>query len=231
MSGSSHSDTRLTTKIKYLRFRWSHDLVIHRLAVRLYNGIMRRIPFEIKYGAGQHLRQKKPPYCLLRTGSVVVQVGAPKDTLQAGRSRGMFFSLLLRGSGKVIIVGPDSESLREFRLIVKRQGIQNVILCPVGAWSTRGTVRLFVNDFHPASSFTEGTKQYDAKRLKAFRVAKMPADSIDNILNEIGTNPPDLISITKMALKARSFKGCEKLLPPDYHTFPLRRRVRITPTS
>jgi FkbM family methyltransferase len=124
----------------------------------------------------------------------------------------MFFSLLLRGSGKVIVVEPDCESIREFRLIGKRQGIQNVILCPVAAWSTRGTGRLFVNDSHPASSFTEGTKEYDAKRLKALRLVEMPADSIDNILNEIGTNTPDLISITTNGAETQILQGMRKTI-------------------
>ena len=63
---------------------------------------MARVPFRLKYAIGQHLRRGRPPYELVRNGSVVVQVGAPRDTLRSGRSRGMHFALRAQGISKVI---------------------------------------------------------------------------------------------------------------------------------
>jgi FkbM family methyltransferase len=197
---------------EYLRFKWSHHLPLHRLAVRTYNAVMRLVPFAIKYGVGKKLREKSPPYCLIEDGSVVVQVGAPQDTLHAGRSRGMYFSLFAGPKGKAIIVEPDADSIRQLDTVTKAKGIQNVILCHTAVWSERKMLRVFVNDAHPASNFTEGTKEYDARRLKDYRIVEVPADTIDNILAENGVEKVDLVSITTNGAEREILAGMRKTI-------------------
>lgn len=197
---------------EYLRFKWSHDLALHRLAVRIYNRVMQVVPFTVKYGLGQKLRRKSPPYCFIAPGSVVVQVGAPQDTLRAGRSRGMYFSFFAGAEGKVVIIEPDRESVQTFTKVAKKQGIHNLVFCPTAVWSEKKMLKVYINDAHPASNFTEGTKSYDAERLKAFRTVEIPTDTMDNILAEQGIDRADLVSITTNGAEQEILKGMQRLV-------------------
>ena len=81
------------------KFLWSHQSTLHRTLVRIANQILLIIPFKLKYAVCVNLKKNSPPYSLVK-GAVVVQVGAPFDTLEAGRSRGMIFSHLVGLMGK-----------------------------------------------------------------------------------------------------------------------------------
>lgn len=78
---------------RYIRFLWSHEATVHRYAVRLANAVLARLPFSFKYALALWLRRNRAPYTLIRAGDTVVQVGAPHDTLRAGRSRAYHFGL------------------------------------------------------------------------------------------------------------------------------------------
>lgn len=186
---------RMMNKV-YLRHRWSHEVQLHRVAVAIYNALMRHVPFSAKYGLGMLFRRKKIPYSLVRKGSVVVQIGAPKDTLLSGRSRGMFFSILTGKKGRVVIIEPDSQSVSEFKSFAGRKNINNISFCTFGAWSKKTSLNIYINDKHPASNFTEGCKAYDEKRLKDFRVVRIPVDTVDSLLEGVGIGKVDLVSIT-----------------------------------
>ena len=92
------------------RFLWSHHSQIHRFLVKIFNRVMQYVPFAIKYGVGQYLRSKHYPYCLIKNGGTVIQVGAPIDTLRSGRSRGMHFALSVGKMGNAVIIEPDVAS-------------------------------------------------------------------------------------------------------------------------
>jgi len=110
----------------YWRFLWSHDLWLHRILVRLYYRLARSIPFRAKYAIGQSIRRKRYPYQLINEGAVVAQIGAPKDTLLAGRSRAMYFSLFAGATGRVLVIEPDPESQAAFRQIMEKQDRTNI---------------------------------------------------------------------------------------------------------
>jgi FkbM family methyltransferase len=196
----------------YLRHRWSHDAWFHRTSVKIFNCIMGRVPFCLKYGVGRQLRQGRPPYSLVKEGSVVVQVGAPLDTLKAGRSRAMYFSLFAGSSGKVVIVEPDQKSIECLETLAERRGIRNMALCPLAAWSENKVLKVFVSDSHPASSFTEGTKKYSANRMKDFHAVEIPADTVDNLLKEMGISRVDLISITTNGAEEQILAGASRTI-------------------
>jgi len=191
----------------YLRFMWSHEHRLHRLAVRVFNAAMRLVPFGIKYGIGRALRASSLPYSLVESGSVVVQIGAPKDTLYAGRARAIYFSLFAGQDGKVVIVEPNTDSLKEYEATFSRRGMHNAILCPVASWSERKMLTLYISDSHPASSFTKGTKDYDQSRLQGFRTVEMSADTIDNILAAHAIQRVDLVSITTNGAEQEILRG------------------------
>jgi len=197
---------------QYIKFLWSHDLAIHRYLVRTYNAFSRYIPFSIKYGLGLKLRGKRFPYCLIKPGSVIVQIGAPRDTLLAGRSRGMYFSLLAGANGKVFIIEPDIESATLFEEMLQARGLNNTIVCRFAAWNEKGVLRIYVNDRHPASSFTEGTKNYTGKRLSEFRVVEMPANTVDELIKQSGVERVDLVSITTNGAERKILEGMRGLI-------------------
>lgn len=197
---------------EYFRFKWSHEHTVHRLAVRLYNTLMRFVPLQIKYAAGKRLRKHSYPYLLVQDGSVVVQIGAPRDTLHAGRSRGMYFSLFAGKRGKVLMIEPDHASLTEYRTVARALNGDNLILCPKAVWSEKKKLRVYVNDFHPASSFTEGTKDYNADIMRGYRVIELEADTLDNILAEQNIEKVDLVSITTNGAEKEIIKGMQAII-------------------
>lgn len=197
----------MINKTEYFRFRWSHDHAIHRRLVRLFNAMMRVIPFDLKYAAGTVVRRNRPPYNLIAPGSAVVQVGAPLDTLMSGRSRAAYFCLLAGSAGKVVIVEPDLTSIRAFRSFARDRGLVNAILSPCAAWSAPGELQIRVNPEHPASNFVEGVKKMESKQLSAFRTLTIPADTLDSILQANDILRLDLASITTNGSEREILKG------------------------
>jgi len=150
-----------------LRYRWNHRHPVHRALVRSYNRVVRVVPFGVKYRIGQAQRRGKPPYRCVEADSTVVQVGAPADTLDAGRSRAMHFALLTRGGGRTVVVEPDARSCQRWAEVLRGNGLTHVTVINSGAWSSRTTLRVRVDDQHPATNYTEGTAVYDERhRLK-----------------------------------------------------------------
>lgn len=186
--------TQIATK-PATRFRWSHQLKIHRLAVRAANKMLHQIPFSIKYAIGQRTRQTKPPYSLLN-GATVMQIGAPFDTLKAGRSRGMYFSLMAGDQGRVFIVEPDPISVETFRNTLRKQNIDNTTVLHSGAWSEETTIKLHVDRRHPATNFSSGTVDYDDDRLNDYQEIEVRGNTVDALLAEQGVEKIDLVSIT-----------------------------------
>ena len=195
---------------EYSRFKWSHNLWLHRMLVRLYNRFMKLVPFGVKYGFGKRLRKDKPPYFLIRPGSVVMQIGAPKDTLRAGRSRGMYFILFSGRGGKAIIVEPNQDSLEAYRKVCQQRGLVNAEFIPSAVWSETRLLRVYINDAHPATNFIEGTVDYSQDRLKEYRVVEIPASTVDQILADHKVPRIDLVSITTNGSERTILKGmCE----------------------
>ncbi|HIB76129.1 MAG TPA: hypothetical protein EYO58_00660, partial [Flavobacteriales bacterium] len=169
----------------YIRHRWNHRLAAHRAAVRISNRILRRVPFWIKYGLGQRARCNKLPYSIINEYSTVLQIGAPADTLHAGRSRAMHFALLAP-KGRVVVIEPDRRSAEQFRALCKERDLVNVSVKEVGAWSSKKKLRLHVDPRHPATNFSEGSTDYDQKRLRDFETHDVDVDTLDNILTSEG---------------------------------------------
>src|SRR5690349_12910453 len=112
------------TERDLLRFRWDHRHPAHRTAVRAANRALASVPLRLKYRAGARLRLGRLPYSLIGPGDVVVQVGAPSDTLHSGRSRGMHMALRSVG-GRAIVVEPDPGSAEEFRKAAAELGLDH----------------------------------------------------------------------------------------------------------
>ncbi len=200
------SDIRISNKV-YWRHRWSHLNPIHQFLVRWYNRVLGLVPFSIKYGIGKRLRGGRPPYCLIGKGSRVVQVGAPRDTLAAGRSRAVYFCLRAGPTGRVIIVEPDPDNTGELQRELDKRRIGQASIHTCAAWSEKATLRLRVNPKHPATNFTEGCADYSAEDLEAFQLQEVEADSLDNILAREGIDGVDLVSITTNGAEIEILRG------------------------
>jgi FkbM family methyltransferase len=180
----------------FLRFKWNHRAKLHRDLIKFYNSIMRYIPFSVKYSIGKNLRSNQPPYSLVPNLSTVIQVGAPKDTLEAGRSRGMYFCIFAQSKCRVIIIEPDPENISKFRLNIQHQSLHNVTLIQNAAWSKNTDLKLYADSRHPATNFISGCTSYNDDRMRDFREINVSAKTIDSILADLGLKQVDLISIT-----------------------------------
>lgn len=177
------------------------------VAVRWYNAFMGLVPFMVKYGLGMRMRRDSPPYSLVKNGSQVVQIGAPRDILRAGRSRGVYFSLFAGDVGKVIIIEPDPDSVKDLEATLEKHGLKNVILHQAAMWSRKGSITVFVDPAHPAANFTEGCLEYDKKIMSRYRARDIPADTLDSVLVEKGIQKLDLVSITTNGSEGEILEG------------------------
>lgn len=193
-----------------LRFRWNHRNQVHRTLVKAGNRGLAHVPLMPKYRLAALARSRKRPYSLVGDGDVVVQIGAPSDTLLSGRSRGMHLALKSRG-GRAIIVEPDPSSADEFETRARELGLDHVIVVNAGAWSAPTTLSLCVDPTHPATNFIEGTVDYDPERLKDFTRVTVPVLTVDQIVKDaIGSyGPVRLLSITTNNSERQILVGAE----------------------
>ena len=201
------------TRTDPLRFRWNHRSALHRTGVKIANRGLARLPFALKYRVVERLRVGKPPYSLVGPGDVVVQVGAPADTLLTGRSRGLHLALRSRG-GRAIIVEPDPSSAENFRRRAADLGLDHVTVVNAGAWHEPSTLTLFVDPSHPATNFVEGTVDYSDERMKDFTLVEVPVLTLDQIVQDaIGSlGPVRLVSITTNNSEREILKGMSGIL-------------------
>lgn len=182
-----------------------------RILTRTFNSIVSLIPFSIKYGIGTALRRRKYPYRLIEEGDLVVQVGCPRDILHAGRSRTMYFCLLVGKTGKVFVVEADPANCVELKAYAIKHGIwDRIILNEIGAWSDKATLEFLSSASHPASNvLADVTDVTDEQRSQRdYESIIIPVDSVDNLLDAAGiTEAPKLISFTPNAGELEIIKG------------------------
>ena len=207
-----------------LRFRWDHTHPVHRTLVKAANRTLARVPFERKYQLTTRLRDGKPPYSLVGPGDVVVQVGAPADTLLSGRSRGMHLALRCKG-GKAIIVEPDPHSAEEFRTRARQLGLDHVEVVNAGAWSEPSTLKLLVDPSHPATNFLDGTVDYDDERRKDFVPVEVPVWTVDQIVEQVlgSIEPVRLLSVTTNNSEREIVRGIDGVIKAGLQYLSLAR--------
>jgi FkbM family methyltransferase len=179
-----------------------------------FNKSLSLVPFSIKYGIASRLRKKKFPYRVIQNGDVVIQVGAPKDTLLAGRSRAMNF-LQLVGKGKVLVIEPDQTNCDALRSFSKRYVLTDrLIVCQMGAWSVAGELQFLSNPDHPATNILKVVQRAegDAQPEAGYNSVTVSVDTLDNILAASELPKPRLISITANGAEPEILRGLAKTL-------------------
>lgn len=199
-------------RIKYLlsenRFAAGSDLF--RLMTKVFNAAVAVLPYELKYGIGTALRLKKYPYSILQPDDFVIQLGAPRDTLVAGRSRAVHFARIVR-DGTVVVIEPDPANCAEFKPFAEKNGLaRHVKLVEVGAWNAAGELKFLSSDSHPAANVLASAKDIGEETMKkrGYREITVPVDTLDNILKQNGINgTPKLVSITTNGAERQILEG------------------------
>jgi FkbM family methyltransferase len=197
------------------RYRWSHRHPLHLATVRAANRILPALPFGLKYAVTDRVRAERLPYRLLHSLSVAIQVGAPRDTLRAGRSRAMAFARRTRPHGQVLVIEPDSASAEEFRVTAERHGLRHVSVVCAAAWFERTTLTMAFDAKHPATNFTSGCADYSGHELLRFQESTVDAAPIDNLAEEAGLRRVDLVSITTNGAEEAILGGMRGILERD----------------
>ncbi len=177
-------------------------------------------PDRIKYAIGSRLKKHKYPYCVIEAGDVVVQVGAPRDLLQAGRSRAMHFAWLVK-HGKVVVIEPDPHNCDEIKTFVANNNLHDtVILVEKGVWSEAGELELLSSSKHPAANILVAAKDINqtVAEERQYSVIKVPVATLDEILEDLNLRHVRLVSLTTNGAEPNIVRGMKKLLTrgPEY---------------
>lgn len=198
-----------------LRRLWSHRHPVRRALVRAANRFLSRVPFKTKYGLTDRVRSGHLSYPLLGPGSVAIQVGAPRDTLESGRSRAMAFARRTGPTGRVLVVEPDQTSVDTFRRVADRHRIDDVeVICAAG-WFEPSTVTIEIDPSHPATNFTAGSVDYSAEELKRFKKVVAEAVPIDDLVEGHGLGRVDVVSVTTNGAEEQILRGLSRTIDRD----------------
>lgn len=192
------------------KYRWSHQAALHRSAVKLGTQALSFAPAELKYRLAHRFKREALPYSLV-PGGVAVQVGAPYDTLAAGRSRAAHLGLAAGPEGGLVVIEPFARSCEIFEDFAKRYLPCETVVINAGAWSEAGTIDLEVDESHPATNFSQGTVDYSDERRQAFRQVTVRSDALDDLVEEAGLGHPTLVSVTTNWAEREILKGTKRL--------------------
>lgn len=180
----------------------------------LFNKTLALLPYGPKYALGTRLRRDKTPYNLIESGDVVVQVGAPRDTLLAGRSRAVYFARLV-GEGRVVVVEPDPDNVATLRRFVERAGLgSQMSIHACGAWSETTELTFLSSPSHPAANVLEGVQEIseEVRAARHYREVTVPVRALDEILDEENVAVPKLVSITTNGAELEILDGMRRTI-------------------
>lgn len=182
----------------------------YRAASRPAALALQHTPDGVKYGIGEWMRRSKMPYSVVRPGDVVVQVGAPRDLVRAGRSRSVYFLRRVGPEGRVVVFEPDLESASYLEEFAARNGLgDRLIMVRKGAWSKDDTLTFLSNPNHPASNLVKGARDIDTSH---YVETSIPVTSLDAELRRLGIPTPRLVSITANGSETAILSGMEGLI-------------------
>lgn len=213
---------------KKLLFKYWYGTKHRNLIVQFAHTLLRTVPYKVKYTIGKNMRKDKLPYSLINNGDSVIQIGAPRNIMSAGRSRAIYFSLFAGANGKVIIIEPEEDNVKYLRSFVDKHKLKNVLIEPVAASSEKKILKLVTYDDNPSHNFTiddeitvEDNSQPDiGERLDwrarmandGYQLHQVPADTIDNIIASHGISRVDLVSITTNGAEDEILGGMKNAL-------------------
>lgn len=178
------------------------------------NRLLWMLPVSFKYGRYSPIvlmKRLRLPYKDIKNGSTIIQLGAPWDILKAGRSRSIHFSKLVGKTGKVIVIEPDEKNVLELNKFIQHNKIDNIIVVPKGAWSTKTKLRFLIDDAHPASNLIEDVYNSSRTDYSKYRIEEIDVDSLENILIDLEISRVNLLSITTNGAEAEILNGVKNI--------------------
>jgi len=158
----------------------------------------------IESGPVQHNWEKHYP---LKEGDIFVE-GGPfwgRYVWKASKKVG--------STGRVIAIEPSPYNIGVLKILKEAEGLDNVTIVEKALWSEPGKEQFFVQE-NPAS--------HQLKRLPLVKTGEMPsedaeyveidADTIENILNDLGLDHVDLLGADIEGAGLAMLKGCGKYL-------------------
>ncbi|MCP4407279.1 MAG: FkbM family methyltransferase, partial [Gammaproteobacteria bacterium] len=187
---------------------------IFRSLTVTYNTCLSVLPYGVKYPVLGILRRHKAPYKWLETGDIVIQVGAPRDILEAGRSRAVHFARIVK-QGKVIVSEPDPVSAAELVRFADRHRLSTrvVVFCQ-GAWSCETELTLLASSEHPAANLVKPVNHSGQCGPTQPRYTEIPikVNTLDAMHRQVTQNPPKLVSITTNGSELEILKGMADII-------------------
>jgi len=139
----------------------------------------------------------------LKPGEVVVDVGANVGafTIKA--------ALAVGDSGKVIAIEPEIHNCQMLAQNVNDNGLRNVQIVPMGAWSSKKELPLYVSDSIGGHTFNEeSSKLFDYRETQE----TCQLDTLDNILAKLTTKNVDFIKMDIEGAEIEAIKGAHDTL-------------------
>ncbi len=210
-------DRDLILKTKLLLPEW-----LWRALTRPAAAVLQAMPVKTKYQIGLWRRRDRHPYCVIKPGDVVVQIGVPSDLLAVGRSRAAYFLHLVSGGGKLVIMEPDKINCDFFAKFASDLGMsEKLVVVPAGGWSENKTLKFFQSREHPASAvLLELAHATESEmRRRGYTEMLVPVRTVDDVLSEHKLPLPKLVSITTNGAEIQILEGMEKLFSkgaPEY---------------
>lgn len=162
----------------------------------------------IRYSAIKATRLAPLPLTIAR-GDTAVQVGA------VGKGEIWEMARLVGPNGRVIAVEPAPDNLEAIRTRIADEGITNVTVVPMGAWSYRGKQTLYVHPVFPGSHIVldSGATHDRAMQPEEYAAAvEIAIDKLDDILLAYGAPRCDFIKVTVMGAEMQVLAGMDRLL-------------------
>lgn len=213
--------------------------VVHRMLRRVAYGLLWRLPAPIKESVLHAVLGRRLPYRVVLPGDTVVQVGAPWDILESGRSRFIHFLRRVGPEGRVVVIEPDPVNVRRLREYIERRGISNLTVVPKGAWSHQTRLRFLVDPKNPASNLVEDVLDSKRTDLDRFQLSEIDVDTIDRIAEQLHLKCIKIVSITSNGSENPILEGMNSTLKEikyiatigSYGEFPLLAEYGYAPVG
>ena len=197
------------TKQRFFHY-WDLRHSFHRTVVKSANRVLSLVPAQPKYLVMGKKKEREAPYSLVREGDVVVQVGAPFDTLHSGRSRGFHLALRAGTSGESIVIEPHPVSVGEYREMASKFGL-NMRVIEGAVADSEGQLDLLYDPVHPATNFIDGVAEYAEDEKKRFERRQVRSDRLDDLVGSIDRQVR-VLSITTNGAEFIALDGAPELL-------------------
>ena len=192
--------------------------------VRLYNRfvrenrLLRRLLFR-RYSGYQRtktIHQQMVPYCTVREGDTVIQVGAT-GLHYLGISQPLIYSSLVGPRGRVFVLEPDPVGLHGLIKYINVQGVYNVNVIDKAAWDRKGTEKFTFFTGHPGTNVQSDYNRHNDANPSRTRQVLMherdtEVDTLDNIVREHGIGEVNHVNITVNGTEHRVLQGLRETL-------------------